>query len=397
MLAHYPINKSKAISPHHKPVKGGKMLRGSIQIAKIGGIAINIHVSWILIFILITWTLAGSYFPQNYPNWSLALYWTIGLATSILFFVSVLLHELAHSFVARARGLPVQDITLFIFGGVAQIGEEPETPATEFVMALVGPLSSIVLGAVFGAVWFLASPINEPLAALGAYLAFINVILGVFNMIPGFPLDGGRVLRSILWQATGNLQRATRWASLVGQGVAYLFILAGIWQIFTGDWVGGLWIAFIGWFLDNAASSSYRQLTVRNLLAGHKVREVMSRECPEVDAGLTLDRLISEHMLPLGTRCFPVIEGGLLRGLLTLHNIRGVPQERWGTTTVEQVMTPLQELKKVGPDVELWTAMQNMTEEGVNQLPVMDDGQLLGMLGRDNIVSFIRIKGELGI
>jgi Zn-dependent protease/CBS domain-containing protein len=373
------------------------MLRSSIQIARIGGIAINIHVSWILIFILVTWTLAGSYFPLNYPNWSLTLYWTVGLTTSILFFVSVLLHELAHSFVARARGLPVHDITLFIFGGVAQIGEEPQTPGTEFVMALVGPLSSIVLGALFGAVWLLASPINEPLAALGAYLAWINVILGFFNMIPGFPLDGGRVLRSILWQATGSLQRATRWASLVGQAVAYLFILAGIWMIFTGDWVGGLWIAFIGWFLDNAASSSYRQLTVRNLLAGHKVREVMSRECPEVNAGLTLDRLVSEHMLPTGTRCFPVVEGGLLRGLLTLHNIRGVPQERWSMTTVEQVMTPLGELKKVGPDVELWTAMQDMATDGVNQVPVMDNGQLLGMLGRDNIVSFIRIKGELGI
>ncbi len=373
------------------------MLRGSVQIAKIGGIAINIHVSWILIFILVTWTLAGSYFPQNYPQWSPVLYWTVGVATSVLFFVSVLLHELAHSFVARARGLPVRDITLFIFGGVAQIGEEPETPGTEFVMALVGPLTSIMLGVVFGAVWFWSRTVSEPLAALGMYLALINVVLGLFNMIPGFPLDGGRVLRSILWQATGSLQRATRWASLVGQAVAYLFILWGIWRIFTGDWVGGLWIAFIGWFLDNAASNSYRQLTVRNLLAGHTVSEVMSRECPEVDAGLTLERLVSDHMLRTATRCFPVVEAGQLRGLLTLHNIKGVSQDRWGTTTVEQVMTPVGTLKRVRPDEELWTAMQDMTEEGVNQLPVMDDGRLLGMLGRDHILSFISIKGELGL
>ena len=195
------------------------MLRSSIQIAKVGGIGINIHVSWILIFILITWTLAGSYFPQNYPQWPLYLYWTVGLTTSVLFFVSVLLHELAHSFVARARGLPVKDITLFIFGGVARIGEEPETPGTEFAMDLVGPLTSIIVGALFGVVWFLARGVNEPLAALGVWLGGINVSLGFFNMIPGFPLDGGRVLRSILWQATGNLQRATRWASLVGQAV----------------------------------------------------------------------------------------------------------------------------------------------------------------------------------
>ncbi len=373
------------------------MLKNSIRIARIGGISINLHVSWILIFVLVTWTLAGSYFPRNYPIWGLTLYWIVGLATSVLFFASVLAHELAHSFVARARGLPVHDITLFIFGGVAQLEEEPQTPGTEFVMALVGPLTSIVLGVCFGALSVAASGVNEQLAALSSYLALINVWLGLFNLIPGFPLDGGRVLRSILWQASGNLQRSTRWASLVGQAVAYLFILAGIWLIFTGDWVGGLWIAFIGWFLDNAASSSYRQLTVRTLLAGHKVREVMSRDCQEVNPDLSLDRLVTEHMLPRGARCFPVVEGGLVRGLLTLHNIKGVSQDRWPTTTVGQVMTPLDGLKRIGPDEELWTAMQNMTAKGVNQLPVMEDGQLLGMLARDNIVSFIRIKGELGV
>lgn len=373
------------------------MLRNSFRIARIGGVSINIDASWILIFILVTWTLAGGYFPQQHPDWSPLVYWTVGLVTSLLFFGSVLAHELAHSFVARARGLPVHDITLFIFGGVAQLEEEPQTPATEFVMALVGPLTSIVLGMCFGAISLLASGVSEPLSALSGYLALVNVILGFFNLIPGFPLDGGRVLRSILWQVTGNLQGATRWASLVGQAVAYLFILWGIWRIFQGDWAGGLWTALIGWFLENAARSSYRQLTVRNLLAGHKVSEVMSRECLEVSADLTLDKLVNEHLLPSGVRCFPVVEGGMVRGLLTLHNIKGVPQDRWGRTTVEQVMTPVRELKRVSPDEELWTAMQNMTSDGVNQLPVMDNGHLLGMLGRDNIVSFIRVKGELGI
>ncbi len=373
------------------------MLKSAIRIASIGGISINIHVSWILIFILVTWSLAAGYFPFNYPDWSPNLYWTVGLATSVLFFVSVLLHELAHSVVARARGLPVHDITLFIFGGVAHLEDEPETAATEFVMALVGPLTSMALGISFGALGLAARGVSEPLSALGFWLGGINLLLAFFNMIPGFPLDGGRVLRSVLWQITGNLQRSTRWASRVGQVVAYLFILLGIWRIFTGDWVGGLWIAFIGWFLDNAASSSYQQMTVRNLLAGHKVKEVMSRECLEIGPDTTLDRLVNEHMLPRGARCFPVVEGGRVRGLLTLHNIKGVSQDRWSHTTVHEVMTPLDGLKRVGPDEELWTAMRDMTEEGVNQLPVMDDGQLLGMLGRDNIVSFLRIKGELGI
>jgi Zn-dependent protease/predicted transcriptional regulator len=373
------------------------MLKNAIRVARIGGISINIHVSWILIFVLVTWSLAVGYFPQNYPDWSQILYWSVGVGTSLLFFVSVLLHELAHSFVARARGLPVHDITLFIFGGVSQLEDEPETAGTEFVMALVGPLTSVILGVCFGGVWLAARGLSEPVAALGLYLGWINFLLGAFNLIPGFPLDGGRVLRSILWQATGDLQRSTRWASLVGQGVAYLFILWGIWRIFTGDWVGGLWIAFIGWFLDNAASSSYQQLTIRNLLAGHKVSEVMSRECLEVDPDTTLDRVINEHVLPRGARCFPVVEGGLVRGLLTIHNIKGVSQDRWSSTPVEKVMTPLDGLKKVSPDDELWAAMRDMTEEGVNQLPVMDDGHLMGMLGRDNIVSFIKVKGELGI
>ena len=373
------------------------MFKSAVRIARIGGISINIHVSWILIFILVTWTLAVGYFPQNYPHWSPVLSWSIGVITSILFFVSVLLHELAHSFVARARGLPVHDITLFIFGGVSQLEEEPQTAATEFIMALVGPLTSIILGACFGTVGLAASRVNEPLAALGTYLGGINIVLGIFNLIPGFPLDGGRVLRSILWQATGNLQRATRWASLVGQGVAYLFILAGVWRIFTGDWVGGLWIAFIGWFLDNAASSSYRQLTLRNLLVGHKVGEVMSRECLEVSPDTTLASIVNEHVMPKGARCFPVVEGGVVRGLVTLHNIKGVSQDRWASTTVREVMTPVDGLKKAGPNEELWAALQHMTEEGVNQLPVMDDGHLLGMLARDNIVSFIKVRGELGI
>jgi CBS domain-containing protein len=183
----------------------------------------------------------------------------------------------------------------------------------------------------------------------------------------------------------------------VGQVVAYLFILLGIWLIFTVDWVAGLWFVFIGWFLDNAASSSYRQLTVRNLLAGHTVKEAMNRSCLEVSPELTLDSIVNEFVLPKGARCFPVVEGGLVRGLLTLHNIKGVSQDRWASTRVREVMTPVDGLKKVGPDEELWTAMKNMTEEGVNQLPVMDDGHLLGMLGRDNIVTFIQLRGELGI
>jgi len=372
------------------------MPKGTVNLGQIAGIPVRIHISWFLIFVLVTWNLAGTLFPQQYPGWSPGLYLGAGLVTGVLFFASVLLHELAHSLVAIRRGLPVRDITLFIFGGVSEISEEPETPATEFLMALVGPLTSLVLGGLFLAASIVLRGGGEFLFALCLYLGEINISLGLFNLIPGFPLDGGRVLRSILWHRSRNLPRATRIASLVGQGVAYLFIVVGVWQIFGGRW-SGMWIAFIGWFLDNAAQSSYRQMAVKNMLADHTVREIMTEDCYPLPPTMSLDELVRGHILATGRRCFPVVQDGELRGLLTLHNVKGIPQARWAAVTVGEVMTPLAQLEAIGPDEGLWAAMQEMTEEGVNQLPVMERGQLIGMLRRDNLVSFIRIRGELGV
>jgi len=373
------------------------MLKSSVNLGHIAGIPVRIHISWFLIFVLVTWNLAGAVFPQRYPGWSPGLYLGAGLITSLLFFASVLLHELAHSLVARWRGLPVHHITLFIFGGVSEISEEPETPATEFLMALVGPLTSLLLGGLFLAVGALARGAGQLPAVLCLYLGEINISLGLFNLIPGFPLDGGRVLRSILWQRGRNLPRATRIASLVGQGVAYLFIMVGVWQIFAGQWGSGIWIAFIGWFLDNAAQASYRQMAVKNMLAGHTVREIMTQDCYPLPPTVPLDELVRGHLLATGQRCFAIVQNSQLTGLLTLHNIKKVPQGRWATVTVGQVMTPLAQLKVVRPDDGLWSAMQEMTEEGVNQLPVMEGGRLVGMLGRDNLVGFIRVHAELGM
>ena len=373
------------------------MFKGSVKLGQIAGIPVRIHISWFLIFVLVTWNLAGTVFPQRYPGWATGLYLGAGLITSLLFFASVLLHELAHSFVARWRGLPVHAITLFMFGGVSEISEEPETPATEFLMALVGPLTSLLLGGLFLAVSALSRGADQLLAVLCLYLGEINISLGLFNLIPGFPLDGGRVLRSILWHRSRNLPQATRVASLVGQGVAYLFIAVGVWQIFSGQWGSGMWIAFIGWFLDNAAQSSYRQMAVKNMLAGHTVREVMTQDCYPLPPTTSLDELVRGHLLATGRRCFPIVQDSRLVGLLTLHNVKQVTQARWATVTVGQVMTPLAELKAVAPNEGLWSAMKEMTEEGVNQLPVMEEGRLVGMLGRDNLVGFIRVRAQLGL
>jgi Zn-dependent protease len=236
---------------------------GTFRIGKIAGIDIDIHVSWIIIVVLLTVSLATGWFPQLYAGWSTPTYWLIAFLSSLLLFVSVLLHELAHSLVARRRGLPVKSITLFIFGGVSNIEMEPGTPGIEFQMAFVGPLTSLLIGAIC---FLLQVPLrgsNSPLEGILFYLAVTNILLGFFNLIPGFPLDGGRVLRSIIWRITGNLQQATRVASLTGQFIAYLFILLGIWIFFVGDILDGIWLGFIGWFLLSAAQSANAQ-SMRN-------------------------------------------------------------------------------------------------------------------------------------
>lgn len=370
------------------------MTKNTFTIGRLFGIPIKVHVSWFLIFILVTWSLAASYFPPRYPGWSPALYWGVGLATSIAFFLSVLMHELAHSLMAEWNGLPIHDIVLFIFGGVSQLTEEPEAPHTEFTMALVGPLTSFALAIFFGVVWFLTRGSNSPIAAFSTYLAYINLSLGAFNLIPGFPLDGGRVLRSVLWAMSNNLERATRWATIAGQVIAYMFIFFGAWQILRGRLGDGLWIAFVGWFLDNAAQTSYRQVAIRYLLADHRVREAMTQACYPVSPYITLETLVNNYIVS-GQRCFPVMRDDRLVGIVSLSRIRNVPRETWPQVTISAVMVPLEEMPQVRPDDGLWAALEKMTTQQVDQLPVVKEGELVGMLLHENILSFIRQRGVM--
>jgi CBS domain-containing protein len=299
--------------------------------------------------------------------------------------------------VARANGVSVHSITLFIFGGMARITQEPKRPRDEFFMALAGPATSIVIAILFGALWFAISNLSKPIAALASWLGMINGILAIFNLIPGFPLDGGRVLRSIIWRITGNLRKATRIASIAGRGVAYIFIFVGIWIIFHGDWLGGLWIAFIGWFLENAAASSYRQMALRDTLQGHTAKEVMVTDCPYVPRNLTLEELVHDYILHTSRRCFPVIDEERVLGIVTLHNVKEISKERWSSTEVGEIMTPLEQLQTVQPDDGLFDVLERMTREDVNQLPVIDHGKLVGMVARDNVLAFIHTRTELGI
>lgn len=373
-------------------------LTRSIPLGRILGIPVGLDYSWFLVFALITWSLASAYFPDQYPGWSTGLYWTVGLATSLLFFASVLLHELGHSVIALRNGIPVQSITLFIFGGVAQISREPGSPGVEFRVAIAGPLASFALAGLFYVLgWFGAS--ITPLAALATYLAYINGSLGLFNLIPGFPLDGGRVFRAIVWRVTNSFRRATEIAGAAGNFFAWLFIVWGVWQMFSGNFANGVWIAFIGWFLQNAATASVNQMTLERLLTGHTVGEIMTRECPTVEPGVTLDQLLHDHILTTGRRYFPVARAGRIEGLLTLHHLKQIPRERWATTSAAQVMTPLTQLRTTHANDGLWKAVQEMTADGVNQLPVIDatNGELVGVLARDNVLTFVRTLAEVGV
>ena len=377
------------------------MDRGVYKIATIGGIAIKVHWSWILVVFLFTFQLAVGYFPLEMPGENPVVYWLLGLIASLLLFVSVLLHELSHSFTARARGLKVRDITLFIFGGVSNIEQEAKKASDEFLIAFVGPLTSLILAGVFFGLEQVVTPtighVGAGAAAVLQYLAFINFILALFNLIPGFPLDGGRVLRSIIWGITHNFQRSTQLAGFVGQLVAYGFIFLGLYQtFFLGDFGGGLWLAFIGWFLLNAAQQSVSGTVMRETLRGITAGQVMEPAPPVAAPHMTIAQLLTQFILPYNARAVPVADDGRLVGIVTLGDIKDVPQDEWGMVTVGQRMTGPDKLKVVRPQDDLQRALELINEGDFDQVPVVDaTGRLVGLLTRAHVLQWLQIRDQL--
>ena len=369
---------------------------GRVTIARIWGIPISVHVSWLLVFALVASSLAAGYFPERQPGWGALTRWVLGALTSLAFFASVLVHELGHSRVALRYGIPIRGITLFVFGGVAQIGREPGSPGVEFRIAIAGPLTSLALAALFGGVGTVAG--SMALVSVPAlWLARINLAVALFNLLPGFPLDGGRVLRSAVWAWTGSFDRANRTAAAAGEVLALALIGVGTLQAIGGDVAGGIWMALIGWFLHSAVVAGRAEAALRDLLRGATVSQAMARDCPSVAPDLTLERLVHDEVLGAGRRCFVVAEDGHLRGLLTLHEVKGVPREQWSRAKVEEVMQPAQALSVVGPEEALLGALQKMDDAKVAQLPVVADGHWLGMLDREHILHYMRVRAELGV
>jgi len=377
-------------------VRGRVAMKSSFRLGRIAGIEIGFHYSWLLAFILIAWSLAQGFFPQYYPGWELATYWVTGILAALFLFVSVLVHELAHSFVAIAKGLPVRSITLFIFGGVSSIEGEPESPKVEFVMSAVGPLASLVLAGLFWGVHQLVGEQDSPLAATLGYLALINALLAGFNLLPGFPLDGGRMLRSILWSTTGSLTRATNIAAMVGRFLGWALIGFGVFQLFAGNFLGGVWIAFIGWFLSSAADASRREITLREHLVGVRVKDVMEQSLEIISPQTSVAEVVRDIFLQRRRRAATVYQDDQLVGIVSIADVKGQPQQKWAQTPVAEIMTR-QPLYSVGMDDGLNSTLRLLVQHDLNQLPVLEEGRLVGFINRADIIRYLQLSQELGM
>ncbi len=366
---------------------------GSLVLGEIRGIRIEIHYTWLIVFVLVAWSLAAGVFPRLVPGLSGGGYVTLGAVGTLLLFGSVLLHELSHSLVAQRLGYRVRSITLFIFGGVAAMEGEARRAGDELLIAAAGPVMSLVLAALFfGLGLGTADPAT---GALFGYSAYANLALAVFNLLPGFPLDGGRIFRAVLWLAWGDFYRATDVASLVGQGIGWLLVGAGFFLALSGDILGGIWLAFIGWFLNNAAESVRHQATTTRVFRGIRVRDVMDAYPRVVPPSMTIRQLVRDHILREGIRAFPVVEDDHLVGIVTVTDIRNLPEEEWESRPVGAVMTRTP-LRTVGPDADLAAAVELMAATGLNQLPVVVDGRLVGMVSRATVFRLLQVRRELG-
>lgn len=361
-----------------------------LRIGTIWGIPIRLHASWFLIFGMLTWSLSREYYVNEYPGMNTSIYLLLGVITSLLFFASVLAHELGHSWVALRYGIPVRGINLLIFGGVAQIERDPHSPLAEFLIAIAGPLTSLLLGGFFGLV-FLGMRAYPALEAISRYLLRINLMLAAFNLIPGFPLDGGRVLRATVWAINHNYVKATHIAATIGQIIAFIFIGGGIVLMFLGQFSNGVWMMLIGWFLQNAAATANQQVNIEINLRSTTVGQAMNRQLIKLPGLTPLNRVIEEFLLKQAEPTIYVLEYGEVAGMLTPREIQKIPRPHWRFTTINQAMLPFNWLSRLSPEMDLLSALKQMEETKSTALPVFAGGELVGTLTRSMIIHLLHL------
>ncbi|UCE17652.1 MAG: site-2 protease family protein [Gemmatimonadota bacterium] len=371
-------------------------MTGRLNLVRISGFQIAIDYTWFIIFGLATWGLATGYFPRVLPGMSPLIYWVQGSIATVMLFASVLLHELSHSLVARRYGMEIRTITLFIFGGMAEMAEEPKDASSELNMAAAGPVTSLALGFLCWIVAFLMNSIVTPqVGTLIRYVAYLNVVLALFNIIPGFPLDGGRVLRAVLWRRTGNFKKATNIASRAGKMFAYLLLIVGILSVIGGN-LSGIWYVLIGTFLHQAAQMSYMRVAYKENLSGVTVGDLMSRDVVVVDGSQNLDTLVEDFFFKHRFHGFPVLDGDRITGCVTLHDVKEIPRSQWATTRIKEIMAPLPAIEKLHPQGEAVEALSIMLRTGQGRLPVFAGDTLVGVITRRDIMDLFQIKTDLG-
>ncbi len=373
------------------------MFGSRMKLFKLLGFEVRIDASWIIIAVLITWSLAKGLFPAWYPDLEQETYWLMGVVGALGLFAAIVAHEFCHSLVARKFGMQMKGITLFIFGGVAEMGDEPPTAKAEFAMAIVGPLSSIAIGVIFYGIYRLGLSSGWPTPVNGVtyYLAYINGILAAFNLLPAFPLDGGRVLRSILWGAKGNLRWATRVSSAIGAAFGIGLIVLGIFQFISGNVIGGLWMFLIGLFLRNAAQMSYQQILVRKALEGEKVRRFMNTNPVTVQDSITVEHLVEDYIYKHHYKMFPVMSGDKLVGCITTRQVKEIPREAWSRETIREAASACSPDNTISPDTDAIQALARMNQGGVSRLLVVENGRLVGLVTLKDLLDFFSLKVEL--
>jgi Zn-dependent protease/CBS domain-containing protein len=376
----------------------------SLNVGRIIGIPVRIHYTLWFVLLLIAWSLAEGYMPQHYPTLDRTTDWAIGIVSAIILFVSVFLHELSHSYIAKKNGLPITRITLFFFGGVSEISQEPKDPALEVRMAAAGPLTSFLIAIVLGGAWYLSVLVNgpnpgslTPIIATLWYATLLNGVLGGFNLIPAFPLDGGRVLRGSLWNRSKNLLSATANATRVSEAISLMMMAVGLFFIVFGNFINGLWIIFLGWFIRSGAETSLRQTRLTESLAGVRVGDIMTRELLSVSPDASVQQLVSDYFLVHPHGGYPVISNGKLLGVVTMSSVRSIPREKRDFERVSQAMVPFERTITVSPTTSAIDALQIMAKNGIGRLVVMDGDKIAGMVTRGDLMKTMKARQELGL